>query len=101
MPVQKKAGNLVNAPCITRDKWLGKVIDLELSKRLKFDHTDKWYMPKLGSVQENEIHKILRDFEIQIDHHILARKLDVVLTNKKKPCHLVNFASSVDHRLKI
>ena len=40
-------------------------------------------MHKLQSVQENEIHKILRDFEIQIDHPTPVRRPDLVLTKKK------------------
>ena len=35
------------------------------------------------SVQENEMHK-LKDFEIQTDHRILARRSDLVIVNKKK-----------------
>ena len=31
---------------------------------LQFDHPKKWYMYKPESVQENETHKILFDFEI-------------------------------------
>ena len=27
-----------------RHGWVGKVIHWELLKKLKFDHTDKWYM---------------------------------------------------------
>ena len=36
--------------------WVGKVIHLELSKRLKFYHVDKWYIRKAESVLENETH---------------------------------------------
>ena len=32
-----------------RHDWVGKVIHCELSKRLKFDRADKWYMHKLES----------------------------------------------------
>ena len=41
-------------------------------------------MHKPESVLENEIHKILWDFEIQTDHLILARRPDLQLINKKK-----------------
>ena len=41
-------------------------------------------MHKSESVLENEICKIIWDFEIQTDHLIPARKLDIVLTNKKE-----------------
>ena len=42
-----------------RRVWLEKMIGWELGKRLKFDHTKKWYMHKLESFLENETHKIL------------------------------------------
>ena len=34
-------------------------------------------------VLENEKHKLLRDFELQTDHLILARQPDLVIVNKK------------------
>ena len=45
----------------------GKLIYLLLCLRLKFDHTDKYYMHKIKPVLENESHKILGDFKIQTD----------------------------------
>ena len=45
---------------------MDKEIYWELCKKLKFDHATKWYMRKLESVQKNETHKILWNFEIQI-----------------------------------
>ena len=45
--------------------WVGRhVILWELGKRMKFDHTTKWYMHKPESVPENEINKTPWDFEI-------------------------------------
>ena len=46
---------------------MGKVIHRELCKRLKFDHTDKWYLHKLEYVPENKPHEILFDSENQTD----------------------------------
>ena len=40
------------------------VIHWELSLRLKFDLTTKWYMHKLEYVIENYTHQILWDFEL-------------------------------------
>ena len=51
-----------------------------LRKKLKFDHTNKWYMHKPESV--------LSDFEIQTDHLISARQPNLVILNKKKPAEL-------------
>ena len=53
---------------------MGKVIYWELSKKLKFDHTTKWYMYKLESVLEKQTHKILWSFEIQTDHRVIINK---------------------------
>ena len=49
----------------TRHDWARKVIHGEFCNKLKFDHTDKWYMHKPKSVQEIKMHKFHRDFEIQ------------------------------------
>ena len=58
-------------------------------------------MHKLESVQENEIHTILWDFEIQMDPLIPARSLDQGLINKcKGTCYVVDFSFPIDHRVK-
>ena len=36
------------------------------------------------SVLKNEMHKVLWDFEIQIDHLISARRPDLVIVNKNR-----------------
>ena len=41
-------------------------------------------MHKPESTLENATHKILRDFEIQMDHPFPFRKVDLVLINKNK-----------------
>ena len=43
--------------------WVVNVINWELCKRLKFDHTTKCYIHKQVSVRKNETHKILWDFD--------------------------------------
>ena len=60
------------------------MIHSELYKKLKLDHTAKWYMHKPESVLENETHKILRDVEIQTDHLIPTKRPGLTLINKKK-----------------
>ena len=47
------------------------------------------------------MYKILWDSEIQTDHQVAARKLDIELNNKENTCHLMNFAVPADHRLKM
>ena len=72
----------------TEHDWVGKVIFWELSKRLNFDPTYKWYMHKPESIQENETHKNLRDFEIQTVNSVLSNWLDQVLITRKKKKNL-------------
>ena len=37
-----------------RHDWVGKVIHLEMLKKSKFDHANKWYMHNPAPVQEND-----------------------------------------------
>ena len=67
-----------------RHDWVGKVIHWGMCKKLKFDHANKWYMHNLAPVLENATHKLLWDFNIQMDHLILARRPDLIIINKKK-----------------
>ena len=58
-------------------------------------------MHNLKSILENETHKLLWDFEIQMDHLISARRPDLVIINKEKKrrtCRIVDFAVPVDHK---
>ena len=61
--------------------WEEQLIHRELCKKLKLDHTNKWYMHKPESVVDNETNKILWDFEILTDYLISTRRLDQVLIN--------------------
>ena len=54
------------------------------SQEFKFHHTNKWYMHKPESVQEDEMCKVPRDFKIQADHIITARPSDSQKKKKKK-----------------
>ena len=50
-------------------------------------------------VIENDTHKLLWDFNIQMDHLIPARRLDLIIINKKKKkrtCKIVDLAVPVD-----
>ena len=63
---------------------------------------DKWFMHKPGSVQENVMHKIFWEFEIQMDPRFPSWRPNLVLICKKKrTCHLMSFAVKMDHRMKI
>ena len=61
-------------------------------------------MYKPAYVQENDTHKHLWDFDKQTDHLILARRLDLIIINKKKKkrsCKIVDFAIPANHRMKL
>ena len=52
-------------------------------------------------VLENDLHKLLWDFNIQTDHLIPAKRPDLIIINKKKrTCKIVDFAVPADHRIK-
>ena len=55
--------------------------DWELWKTWKFDDNIKRYQQKQESFLENETHRILNDFEIQMDYFILNRRAELI--NKK------------------
>ena len=70
---------------------VGKVIHWELCKKFKFDHTNKWYMHNPESVVENEMHKILWDFDMQMDPLISTRQPETEIVDKKQSVKLLNF----------
>ena len=60
-------------------------------------------MHNTASVLENNKHKLLRDFDIQTDHQISARRPDLIIIYKKKKriCDIADFAVPADHRIKL
>ena len=74
-----------------------------MCKKFKFDHTNRWFMHKPAAVQEKDIHKLLWDFDIQTNHLISARQLDLIIVNNTKIsiCKIVDFAILADHRIKL
>ena len=62
-----------------------------------------------ASDSENETHKLLWDFNIQMDFLISARRPDVIIISKKKKkkkkkkriCQIVDFAVPADYRVKL
>ena len=84
------------------DYTTGKVINWEMCKKSKFDHTNKWYMHNPAAVLENNTHKLQWDFDIQTDHRISARRPDLIIIKKKKwNCKIVDFAVSADPWIKL
>ena len=86
---------------------MGKVIHWELCKKLKFHHTNKWYIYNPESFLENGTLKVLWDFEIQTDHLISARRPNLMIVNnkkkkkeKEKTYRKDDFVVPTDHRVK-
>ena len=78
------------------------MIHWELFQNFRFYHTNKWYRHNPESILENEMHKILWEFEIQMDHLILARRPDWGIVHKKKrTCQIMDFTISAYHRVKL
>ena len=63
---------------------MGKAIHWEMCKKSKFDHANKWFLHNPVSVLENDTHKLLRDFDIQTNHLISAKRSDLIIINKKR-----------------
>ena len=64
--------------------WVGKVVHWEMCRKFQFDHTNKWYMHNPALVRENNMHKLLWDFNIKTDHLIPARRPNLIIINKKR-----------------
>ena len=74
-----------------RHDLVGTAIHWELCKQLEFNHADKWYEHKPASALENEKSQLLWDFEVQTDHHIEARRPDLIIVDKEKnTCQIVD-----------
>ena len=87
-----------------RHDWVGKVIHWEMCWKFKFDHTNKWYMHNPAPVLENDSHKLLWDFSIQMDPLIAATRPDLIIINKKKKkriCKIVDFVVPANHRINL
>ena len=70
---------LVQKEYKARHDWVKTMVNCELCKRLKFNNTNKWYLPKIDSVLENDTHKILGYFEKQTDYLISVSRLDMAV----------------------
>ena len=62
---------------------------------------NKWYMHNPAPVLENDMHKLLWDFDRHTDHLISDGRPDLIIINKKRICKIVDFAVLADHRLKL
>ena len=63
---------------------------------------NKWYIHNPDFVLENEIHKLLWNFDIQTDPLISVKRPDqVIISKKKRNFQTVDFAVPADHRVKL
>ena len=68
---------------------------------MRIRRNDKWYNNVPESVLENENYKLLWGFSIRTNHHIEARRPDLVLVDKsKKSCHMIDVAIPEDSEVK-
>ena len=70
--------------CKKRHNWMGKRIHWDVCKKNKIEVKEKWYEHEPAPVTENEECKILRDFNVQTDHVIEARRSDMIVIDKVK-----------------
>ena len=79
---------------------MGKVIHWEMCKKLKSDHTNKWYMYNPTPVLENDAHNPLWHTHGSPN---LGQKTRPYNNQKKKKkiCKFVDFAVQADHRIKL
>ena len=88
---------------------LGRVLETwEHLLSLKLQWKIISYIHNPARVLENDTHKLLWDFDIQMDHLISARRPDLIIIKKKKKkkkrkkiCKIVDFAVPADHRIKL
>ena len=101
-PIISECSKLTQKEYNARHDWVGKEILWEMCRKFKFGHANKWYMHNPAPVIENDTHKLLWDFDIQMDHLISTRRPDLKIINKKKKiCTIVDFAVPADHRTKL
>ena len=83
-----------------RHNNLGKTVHWKLGRKCNFEVGDKWHEHEPESVLQNEDHKILWYFSNQTDHVIEARRLDLVVVDKKeRSCKIIDFAVTGDSRI--
>ena len=78
-----ECGKLAQKYYKARHDCVGKVIHLDMCKKFKFEHANKWYMHNPAPLLENDTHKLLWDFDIQTDHLISPQRRDLIIINKK------------------
>ena len=84
----------------TRHVWVEEVVLWELCKKLKFDHTNKWYMYNPESILENETRIPLGLWDTNWSPNLGQTTRPNKNPQKKRICRIVNFAVLADHWVK-
>ena len=67
----------------------------------KFDHASKWYMHNLEPVLENDIHKLLWDFDTNGSPNLGQKTRPYNNQQKGKICKIIDAAVPADHRVNL
>ena len=95
-----ECSKLAQKECKRRHDWVGKRIHWEVCRTNGIEVKPKWYEHQSEAVQENERYKILRDFNIQTDHVIEARRPDMIVIDKEtRFAKIIDFAIPYDLRV--
>ena len=69
---------------------LCKIVHWKLVRQCNFEVKGKWYEEGPESILENEVYKVLWDFNIQADHVIESLRVDLVDVSKKsRTCEII------------
>ena len=80
--------------------WIGRCIHRELCGANGIHFNSKWYEHQTEAVIENDSCKILRDFNVQTDHFITARRPYMIFIDKEhRKCQIIDFAIPYDTRV--
>ena len=84
-----------------RHDKVAKAVHWTICKKYDLQATGKWYQHIPETVQENDLIKLLWDYNIQTDQEIEARRPDLVLKDKNKNItYLIDVAIPYDTRIK-
>ena len=73
-----------------RHDSVAREIHWDLSGKCGFERKETWYEHVSESVLENEDYKLLWDYSVRTDHEIGARRLDLVIIDKRdKSCQVI------------
>ena len=79
---------------------IARIVDWKLCGIYNLGRVDKWYEHNPDGAIENESVKILWDMTIQCDHHVEARRPDIIVMEKdSKKALIIDIASSGDHNV--